>query len=46
MLGTGFSQANSLVMVGVGANRAPWRCLVSNDASGAEVSFAGDEVKL
>lgn len=24
-----FSQANTIVMVGVGAQRAPWKCLVS-----------------
>jgi hypothetical protein len=38
-----FSEANSLVMVGVGANRAPWRCLVSNDGAVQEVMFTGDD---
>jgi hypothetical protein len=38
-----FSEANSMVMVGVGDLRAPWRCLVSNDGVVAEVSFNGNE---
>lgn len=41
VLSSEFSQANSMVMVGVGANRAPWRCLVSNDGVVAEITFAG-----
>ena len=46
VLSTEFSEANSLVMIGVGAQRAPWKCLVSNDGQVAEVSFTGDEGKL
>ena len=46
VLSTEFSEANSMVMVGVGANQAPWKCLVSNDGQVAEVSFAGDEGAL
>ena len=46
VLSTEFSEANSMVMVGVGSDRAPWKCLVSNDGNVAEVSFAGDEGKL
>ena len=46
VLSTEFSEANSMVMVGVGADRAPWKCLVSNDGTGAEISFAGDEGAL
>ena len=38
-----WSQANSMVMVGVGANNAPWKCLVSNDGTVQEVSFTGSE---
>ena len=38
-----FSEANTLVMLGVGAQRAPWRCLVSNDGKVAELSFEGDD---
>jgi hypothetical protein len=43
VLSSEFSQANSVVMVGVGANRAPWRCLVSNNGIVAEVSFTGND---
>ncbi len=38
-----FSEANTVVMIGVGAQRAPWRCLVSNKGQVAEVSFEGDD---
>jgi hypothetical protein len=41
--GTEFSQANSAVYMVVGANRAPWQCLVSNDGRGAEMMFLGSE---
>jgi len=41
-----FSEANSLVMVAVGPDSAPWRCLVSNDGAVQEVSFAGSEGRL
>jgi len=43
VLNTEFSEANSLVMLGVGADGAPWRCLVSNDGQGAEAYFDGDD---
>lgn len=43
VLSAEFSEANSLVMVGVGENRAPWRCLVSNDGVINEFYFAGDD---
>lgn len=46
VLSTEFSEANSLVMVGVGANRAPWKCLVSNDGQVQEASFTGSEGNL
>jgi hypothetical protein len=38
-----FSQANSAVYMVVGTNRAPWRCLVSNDGKGAELMFLGKD---
>ncbi len=38
-----FSQANTMVMVAVGDDAAPWRCLVSSEGMVAEVSFAGGE---
>ena len=46
LLGSEFSEANTLVRVGVGADRAPWNCLVANDGTVAEVSFAGSEGAL
>ena len=45
VLSSEFSQANTLVMVGVGPERSPWRCLVSGGVV-AEVSFAGSEGRL
>lgn len=45
ILSSDFSQANTIVMVGVGPERAPWRCLVSGGVV-AEVAFTGDEGKL
>jgi len=39
------SEANTLVMVGVGPNRAPWKCLSKNGAV-AEVSSMTDEGNL
>lgn len=46
VVGTEFSQANSAVYMRVGANGAPWRCLVSNDGSNASVMFMGSEGAL
>ena len=43
IVGSEFSQANSAVYMRVGANGAPWRCLVSNDGQGAELMFLGSE---
>lgn len=43
LVGTEFSQANSGVFMRVGANGAPWRCLVSNDGRGPELMFMGSE---
>jgi hypothetical protein len=43
VLSNEFSEANTLVMVGVGANRATWRCLVSNTGQVAEVMFDGSD---
>jgi hypothetical protein len=39
------SEAATLVMVVVGSERAPWRCLVSGGVV-SEVSFAGSEGKV
>ena len=38
-----FSQANSTVYMVVGAQRAPWRCLVANDGTGPDLMFMGRE---
>ncbi len=46
VLSSEYSEANSLVMVGVGPNRAPWRCLVSNDGVVAEITSQTDEGAL
>lgn len=46
VLSSEFSEANTLVMIGVGADRAPWRCLVSNDGVVAEVMSMSDEGML
>ena len=43
VLSSEFSEANTVVMIGVGPDAAPWRCLVANDGVVAEVSFAGSE---
>jgi hypothetical protein len=43
VLSSEFSEANSVVMIGVGPNSAPWRCLVSNDGVVAEVTSQTDE---
>lgn len=43
VVGSEFSQANSAVFMRVGANGAPWRCLVSNDGRGPELMFMGSE---
>jgi ABC-type glycerol-3-phosphate transport system substrate-binding protein len=45
VLSSEFSEANTQVMVGVGSEQAPWRCLVSNGKV-AEAMFAGSEGKL
>lgn len=43
VVGTEFSEANNAVYLVVGPQRAPWRCLVSNDGRIAEVMFVGSE---
>jgi hypothetical protein len=46
VLSSEFSQANTVVVIGVGSQRAPWRCLVSNSGVVAEVMYAGSEGRL
>ena len=45
ILSSEFSEAATLVMVGVGADRAPWRCLVSGGTV-TEVMSMTDEGRL
>ena len=45
VLSSDFSQAATIVMVGVGPDRAPWRCLVSGGRV-SEVMFSGSEGRL
>jgi hypothetical protein len=46
VLSSEYSEANTVVMIGVGDQRAPWRCLVSDDAVVAEVMSMTDEGAL
>lgn len=41
-----YSEANSEVIVGIGPDRARWRCLVSNSGAVAEVTSLTDEGRL
>lgn len=43
IVGSEFSQAASVVYLVVGDQRAPWRCLASNDGTVSEVMFVGSE---
>lgn len=43
VVGTSYSEANVGVYMRVGANGAPWQCLVSNDGRGASLMFLGSE---
>jgi hypothetical protein len=43
VVGSDFSEANSAVYMRVGANGAPWRCLVSNDGRNPSLTFVGSE---
>jgi len=46
IMGAEYSEANVAIYMRVGANGAPWRCLVSNDGRGAELMFLGSEGAL
>jgi hypothetical protein len=41
--GSEYSEANTAIYMRVGADSAPWRCLVSNDGVGPELMFMGSE---
>jgi hypothetical protein len=45
ILSSEYSEANTLVMIGVGPEKAPWKCLV-NGGVVAETMFAGSEGAL
>ena len=42
VLSSEFSQANSLVMVGVGPQKAPWKCLVSKGTVAEVMSMTNE----
>ena len=46
VVGSEFSQANTAIYMRVGANGAPWRCLVSNDGSNPSLMSMTDEGAL
>ncbi|SNT41118.1 hypothetical protein [Tropicimonas sediminicola] len=46
VVGSEFSQAATAVYMRVGANGAPWRCLVSSDGSNPSLMFMGSEGAL
>ena len=46
VVGSEFSQAATAVYMRIGANGAPWRCLVSSDGSNPSLMFMGDEGAL
>lgn len=41
LLGSEFSQAGTFVRVGVGADRAPWKCIAYSDGTTAGVEYMG-----
>jgi hypothetical protein len=46
IVGSEYSEANIVVYMTVGANRAPWKCFTANDGRYAEVEFMGSEGAL
>ena len=43
LLGSEFSEAGTLVEVGVGPDRAPWQCIAYSDGTTAEIQSMTDE---
>ena len=43
LLGSEFSQAGTMVRVGVGPNAAPWQCIAYSDGSTAGIMSLSDE---
>ncbi|MDK3074690.1 hypothetical protein QO034_16485 [Sedimentitalea sp. JM2-8] len=46
LLGSEFSEAGTLVRVGVGENQAPWQCIAYNDGTTAGIQSLTDEGML
>lgn len=46
LLGSEFSQAGTLVRVGVGPNKAPWQCIAYSDGTTAGIQSLSDEGSL
>ena len=46
VVGSEFSEAATAIYMRVGANGAPWRCLVSNDGTSPSLMFMGNEGTL
>jgi hypothetical protein len=46
LLGSEFSEAGTLVRVGVGTNRAPWQCIAYRDGTTAGIQSMVDEGSL
>ncbi|MDK3075288.1 hypothetical protein QO034_19585 [Sedimentitalea sp. JM2-8] len=42
-LGSGFSEAGTLVRVGLGPERAPWQCIAYGDSTTAGIESLVDE---
>lgn len=46
LLSSSFSEAGTLVNVGVGPDRAPWQCIAYSDGTTDGIQFMGDEGAL
>ncbi len=46
LLNSSVSEAGTEVIVGVGGQRAPWRCIGYNDGTTTGILFLGDEGRL
>lgn len=46
LLGSEFSEAGTLVRVGVGPNRAPWQCIAYSDGTTAGIQSLTNEGSL
>lgn len=46
LLGSEFSEAGTLVRVGVGPDQAPWQCIAYSDGTTDGISFMGSEGAL